>query len=174
MKLVSGLFLTALVSTSVLADFELSSPDIRHGEFMGSAQEFNGFGCQGANKAPQLNWQDAPAGTQSFALTVYDPDAPTGSGWWHWQVYDLPAETKQLNADRLPQGVQQGPNDYGQYQFGGACPPQGHGAHRYQFRLHALKVNSLSIPEGASAALIGYMINANSIGVASLDALYRR
>nr|WP_315853633.1 YbhB/YbcL family Raf kinase inhibitor-like protein [Marinobacterium arenosum] len=158
----------------------LTSTDIQAGDRMPKAQEFSGFGCSGDNRSPALSWRDVPAGTKSLALTVYDPDAPTGSGWWHWQVYDLPAGLTALPAgagqpdsELLPEGSRQGPNDYGQQAFGGACPPKGE-LHRYQFTLHALDVERLQVPEQPSAALIGYMINAHSLASARLEALYSR
>ena len=159
----------------------LSSDDIRHGEFMSKKHEYQGFGCSGDNLSPHLKWSNVPKGTKSFAITVHDPDAPTGSGWWHWQVVNIPASTTELATGASQNNKLQGQpgsmqirNDYGSAQFGGACPPPGHGAHRYNFTLHALSVAELELPKEASSALVGYMINANSIGSASIQALYRR
>lgn len=159
----------------------LSSDDIANGELMSKAQEFNGFGCSGADMSPHLQWSDVPQGTKSFALTVYDPDAPTGSGWWHWQLVNIPANVAELAANAghpkhalAPAGSQHVANDYGIAGFGGACPPQGHGIHHYRFTLHALSVESLDLPPNASGALAGYLINANSIAQATIEALYRR
>lgn len=160
--------------------FELTSTDIHPGKPMPKAQEFNGFGCDGDNLSPQLAWKNPPAGTQSYAITVYDPDAPTGSGWWHWTVANLPANTTSLpqgaggQPKLLPAGAVQGRTDFGQPGFGGACPPQGDKPHRYQFTVWALKTLSLPVDEQASGALFGYMIRANAIGKASLTATYRR
>lgn len=174
--LVAGLALGAL-ATGANA-FELSSPDIRDGATLNAAQVYSGFGCSGGNQSPELHWQDAPVGTQSFALTVYDPDAPTGSGWWHWTLYDIPASSNQLprgaNAKTLPAGSQQGRNDYGSQNFGGACPPAGSPPHRYVFTLHALKVAHLEAPPGASAALLGYLINNSRLASATLTPVYGR
>lgn len=163
------------------ADFQLSSPEIKAGSTIDKRFEFNGFGCSGENKSPALQWRNAPAGTKSFALTVYDPDAPTGSGWWHWSVINLPAETTSLPADagaagdaNLPAGARQVRIDYGVAAWGGVCPPQGDKAHRYIFTLYALKTPKLDIPADSTAALAGYMINANAIGKASFVARYGR
>jgi len=174
--------LAAIAATAGLAAgacaFEISSTDIAAGKPMPKAQEFSGFGCDGGNHSPALAWKDAPAGTKSYALTVYDPDAPTGSGWWHWVVVDLPAATNGLAqgtvAANLPKGARQMRNDFGARDFGGACPPQGHGVHHYHFVIHALKVDHLEVPEDATAALVGYMIHANELGSAELTALYQR
>ena len=163
--------------------FDVSSVDIKDGKTLANAQVFNGFGCTGANIAPQISWKNAPKDAKSFAVTVYDPDAPTGSGWWHWIVYDIPASFNGLPggassaADakvKLPEGAKQGRNDYGTRDFGGACPPVGDKPHRYIVTVHALKVEQLGVPDDASAALIGYMLNANSLGKAKLSGKYGR
>ncbi|MGY5798211.1 YbhB/YbcL family Raf kinase inhibitor-like protein [Rheinheimera faecalis] len=158
--------------------FQLTSPDIREGHFMAKTFEFNGFGCDGPNLSPALNWQNAPAGTQSFAITVFDPDAPTGSGFWHWLVLDIPATVTSLvqgaGNGQLPAGCRCFNNDYGIKEFGGACPPEGHGMHRYQFTVWALPETTLAVPDAASAAVVGFMLNATAIGKATLTATYAR
>lgn len=176
------LFLSTVIATSAAhADqaFKLKSTDVLDNQPLKPAQVFNGFGCNGGNRSPQLEWSGAPAGTKSFAVTIYDPDAPTGSGWWHWVVYNLPASASKLDAGagqqgKLPQGAEHGRNDYGRFDFGGACPPEGDKPHRYVFTVHALKVDKIEVPKDASAALIGYMINASRIGAAMLTATYGR
>jgi len=181
-RIVLGLSAWLIMSSSALAaDFKLASSDVKAGGTLGINQVFNGFGCSGKNISPELHWSKAPAGTQSFALTVYDPDAPTGSGWWHWVIYNLPATTSQLetgagssDGTRLPAGTEQGRTDFGAPGFGGACPPPGDKPHRYIFTLYALKIEKLEIPDGATAALIGYMINANQLEKASFTAYYGR
>lgn len=163
------------------ASFTLSSPTIKPGGMLTEAQVFQGFGCTGKNVSPALRWSGAPAGTKSFALTVYDPDAPTGSGWWHWVVINLPAATTELpegagaaGGPGLPAGAMQGRTDFGAPGFGGACPPKGDKPHRYIFTVHALKIEKLDVPPDATAALIGFMINANRLGKASFTAKYGR
>jgi Raf kinase inhibitor-like YbhB/YbcL family protein len=177
-----GLFgALALNSVVAAADFQLSSPAIKPESTLGIDQVFNGFGCTGKNISPELVWSNAPEGTKSFALTVYDPDAPTGSGWWHWVVYNLPVNSTKLVAGagtadgkKLPSGSLQGRTDFGASGFGGACPPEGDKPHRYIFTLHALKTDKIDVPADATAALIGYMINANRIDKASFTAYYGR
>ena len=144
-------------------------------------QVFDGFGCSGGNKSPELGWKNAPEGTRSFAITMYDPDAPTGSGWWHWVVYNIPARVNALvsragdpAAGLMPVGAVQGNTDFGTAGYGGPCPPAGDKPHRYFFRLHALKVEKLDLPPTATAALVGFNVNANSLGVAELMAVYSR
>ena len=148
---------------------------------MSKEHEFNGFGCTGGDKSPHLKWSGIPEGTKSFAITVYDPDAPTGSGWWHWQVVNIPVSVTELATDAgntqkvaVPDGSMQIKNDYGIRGFGGACPPKGHGVHHYRFTIHALSVEKLDIPEQASGALAGYMINAHTIESSTLVSLYQR
>lgn len=170
-----------LSSTAATADaFSLTSEDIAPGVLMSKSQEYRGFGCTGDNQSPQLAWSGAPKGTVAFALLAYDPDAPTGSGWWHWQVVNIPKEVTSLPAGAgdtsqkmIPKGSVQISNDYGEKGFGGACPPNGHGVHRYQFTVHALS-QKLELPENASGALTGYMVNAHSLGSSTLEALYKR
>lgn len=164
-----------------MGTFTLSSPDIAGGGSIAPVFEFDGFGCSGQNRSPVLQWSGAPAGTRSFAVTVYDPDAPSGSGWWHWFVVDLPADTAQLAAHAGAQGGAGLPapgrhirNDYGAFAWGGMCPPPGDKAHRYIFTVHALGVDQLDIPADASAALAGFMVNANTLAKATFTATYGR
>ena len=175
---VFSLLITLSMSSSVMAQsLKLSSNDITHGDFMDSQQAFNGFGCTGENQSPHLKWSNPPKGTKSFAITAYDPDAPTGSGWWHWQVINIPLTVLELHNDAgniNSKVLKQIENDYSVKGYGGACPPTGHGAHRYQFTVHALSVTILEVPETASGALIGYMIRANTIESKTIEALYKR
>jgi len=180
LKFISVLSLS--FSVSVFADsLTLSSQDIVQGEFMAKAQEFNGFGCSGGDISPHLKWSNAPIGTKSFAITAYDPDAPTGSGWWHWQIVNIPMTLMEIQSGAgntktniAPIGSTQIQNDYGSRGFGGACPPEGHGVHHYRFTVHALSVEKLELPEDASGALAGYMINAHTIESSTIESLYKR
>ncbi len=162
-------------------DFKLTSPTIKPGAFLTTVQEYKGFGCAGEDQSPALKWTAGPAGTKSYALTVYDPDAPTGSGWWHWIVYNIPANVTALAAGAgdasgkmLPAGAAQGRNDYGGHAFGGACPPKGDKPHRYVFTVFALKTEKIEVAPDATAALIGYMIHANALAQDSFTAKYGR
>ena len=163
------------------AGFQLTSPDIKAGAMIPKIFEFNGFGCSGENKSPALKWSGAPKGTKSFAVTVYDPDAPSGSGWWHWMVINIPADVTELKPDagavggaNLPKGASHARIDYGVAGWGGVCPPPGDKPHRYIFTVHALKLDKLDVPADATAALTGFMINGNSLGKASFTARYGR
>lgn len=161
---------------ALAADIVLSSQDIHEGESMHKRHVFNGFGCSGDNMSPHLQWQNLPAGTQSVAITAYDPDAPTGSGWWHWLVIDMPASVAELprGADISKMAGRLIRNDYGSHVYGGACPPPGHGMHRYQFTLWALPVKQLTVGDNPSAAVVGYLLNQQALGKKTLTATYHQ
>jgi hypothetical protein len=144
-------------------------------------QVYSGFGCHGKNISPALQWVNVPADTKSFAVTVYDPDAPTGSGWWHWVIFNIPATVHELktNAGQVdkhlaPPGSVQSVTDFGKPGFGGACPPPGDKPHRYIFTVYALNVPKLDLDEKATPALVGFVLNRHVIAKASLISYYRR
>jgi hypothetical protein len=180
-KLSLSACLLALCAPAYADKFSLSSNDIKPNGKLQDAQVFNGFGCNGKNISPALKWNGAPQGTKSFAVTVYDPDAPTGSGWWHWVLYNVPATITELSTGigdasgiTLPAGAVQGRTDFGKSGYGGACPPSGDKPHRYIFTVYALKTEKIEASADASAALIGFMIHANQLGKASFTAKYGR
>jgi Raf kinase inhibitor-like YbhB/YbcL family protein len=160
--------------------FKLRSPTVAPDGTLANDQVYDGFGCSGRNISPALTWSGAPAGTKSFALTVYDPDAPTGSGWWHWVVYDIPASVTELAegagdaGGSLPASAKQGRTDFGTAGYGGPCPPAGDKPHHYVFTLYALKVATIDVPAGSSAAWIGFTIRASRLASSSFTALYGR
>lgn len=161
--------------------FTLTSPVLKEGATLQMAQVANVFGCTGKNLSPALAWDNVPAGTKSLAVTVYDPDAPTGSGWWHWVAFNLPPTLKSLpegageaEGKALPKGTVQVRNDYGTPGFGGACPPPGAKPHRYVFTVHALNVDALPLDAGATPAAVGFYLNQHRLGTATLTAKYGR
>lgn len=144
-------------------------------------EEFDGFGCTGKNESPQLSWENAPKGTKSFAVTMYDPDAPTGSGWWHWVVFDIPANVNELvsNAGNIvlklaPKEAIQSITDYGKSGYGGPCPPEGHGTHQYIITVHALKTDKLGLDKNANPATVGFYLWNNTLAKASIVTYYKR
>ncbi|CAK9884935.1 MAG: hypothetical protein XXXJIFNMEKO3_01327 [Candidatus Erwinia impunctatus] len=168
-------------ATSLNTPFTVKSSEISAKNPLSNKQVFKGFGCEGENVSPELSWTGAPEGTKSYAVTAFDPDAPTGSGWWHWTVVNIPVNTTTLasgagaaQSTTLPAGAVQGRNDFGYAGFGGACPPAGDKPHRYQFRVWALKVESLPLDAQSSGALVGFMLHANSIGYSELTVKYGR
>lgn len=182
MKSILSIVLSSLLcGHAIAAEFTVSSPDVKAGAKIADEQVFNGFGCQGRNISPALNWASAPAGTKSYAVTVYDPDAPTGSGWWHWVVFNIPAGTTGVarnagspQANLLPSGSVHSRTDFGKPGYGGPCPPTGDKPHRYVFSVHALKVDKLPLDADAPAAMVGFYLHQNTIGKAVLKAQYGR
>lgn len=179
--LLAGVILLVSAASASAGDFSVSSPQFEDGGRLGLEQVLNGFGCAGSNISPELNWQGEPAGTKSFAVTVYDPDAPTGSGWWHWVLFNIPATTHQLPAGSgsvkdltINSGVVQSRTDFGAPGYGGACPPKGHGDHKYQFQVWALDIEKIDLEADASAALVGYFLHQHQLGKAEVTAYYGR
>ncbi|WP_046743406.1 YbhB/YbcL family Raf kinase inhibitor-like protein [Kordia zhangzhouensis] len=173
------LFVLIVTSTFGQNTFTLTSKDL--GGQASTTQEFNGFGCTGKNESPQLSWSNAPEGTKSFAITMYDPDAPTGSGWWHWIVFDIPANVSELvsnagnaSLNLIPKGSIQSITDYGSAGYGGPCPPEGHGFHQYIITVYALKTDSLELTKDTNPAVVGYYIWNNMLAKASIVAYYKR
>ena len=140
------------------------------------------YTCEGKDVSPPLSWSGAPSATKSFALIVDDPDAPDPSApkmtWVHWVLYDIPATAvglpEAVKSAALPPGTREGINDWKRTGYGGPCPPQGDKPHRYIFTVYALKVDKIDADENSSAALVGFMINANRLDKASLTATYGR
>ncbi len=178
--LTAGLLVVVFAAVAAFAgEFTLKSDQI--GGQLTIDQVYNGFGCTGRNISPELKWSNAPKGTKSFAVTLYDPDAPTGSGWWHWVMFNIPANVTELKtgagdlAKKLaPAGSVQSMTDYGKPGFGGACPPAGDKPHGYIFTVFALDVPKLDLGQNANAALVGFMLNSHAIAKASLISYYGR
>lgn len=171
----------ALACGSAFA-LELSSVELKPNATIADRHVYKGFGCDGGNVSPALSWRNPPQGTKSFALMVHDPDAPTGgAGFWHWVVFNLPADTTSLPAGAgtadgkgLPAGAIQPKTDFGVPGWGGPCPPAGDKPHHYHFTVYALKVDKLDVPPDATASLVGFMVNANALAHARLTGMYGR
>jgi hypothetical protein len=166
---------------AMAGEFSLSSPQVANGTYVPKQQVYNGFGCSGDNVSPALSWANPPEGTQSFAVTVYDPDAPTGSGWWHWVIFNIPATVNALpigagaaDGHLAPQGSVQSRTDFGSDGYGGPCPPVGDTPHRYRFTVYALNVPSLPLTSDAMPEMVGYYIHQHMLGSAQISALYGR
>ncbi|MDW7693985.1 YbhB/YbcL family Raf kinase inhibitor-like protein [Flammeovirgaceae bacterium SG7u.111] len=178
-NLILGLLLTFSTLAVAQNTFTLYSNGL--GGEATKLEEFNGFGCTGENKSPQLSWENAPEGTKSFAITMYDPDAPTGSGWWHWVVFDIPSTINELVAgagnitsNLAPKEAIQSITDYGSKGYGGPCPPEGHGLHQYIITVYALKTEKLGLDESTNPAVVGYYLWNNTLAKASIVTYYKR
>jgi len=165
---------------SVAAEFRVTSPVLKENGRIDSQQVYSGFGCTGANISPELHWEGAPAETKSFAVTVFDPDAP-GSGWWHWLIFDIPASEHQLAADSgnlksgpAPKLGVQSPTDFGQPGYGGPCPPAGDKPHRYFFSVYALRVEHLPVKPDSPGAVVALSLNQNALKKAQIVSVYGR
>lgn len=170
----SALLAAGLVAgTAQAGDFALRSTSPANGHFQ-QAQLANAFGCTGQNRSPQLSWSGTPQGTKSYVITMFDPDAPTGSGWWHWVLANVPADVSELAegagsaGGKLPAGTLEVRGDTGQPGYLGACPPPGE-SHNYIITVHALKVNKLELPPTVTPAMLGYMLLGNTLGKATLS-----
>jgi Raf kinase inhibitor-like YbhB/YbcL family protein len=156
--------------------FELRSNDIADGQMLSRPQVSGIFGAGGEDVSPHLAWSGAPEGTQSYAVTVYDPDAPTASGFWHWATFNIPADVSELPSNAsdkgLPDDAIELVNDGGTRGYIGAAPPPGHGVHHYYVVVHAVDVPTLDIPADASCAFLGFNLFGHSLGRAMLVPVY--
>ncbi|WP_095053421.1 YbhB/YbcL family Raf kinase inhibitor-like protein [Pseudomonas sp. Irchel s3b2] len=164
-----------------MGNFTVTSSEFKDQEPLQLVHEFDGFYGTGQNRSPALQWRGAPEDTKSFALTLYDPDAPTGSGFWHWILFDIDASVTQLaaglgstDATDLGASGTQVTNDYGTAGYGGPCPPAGLPAHRYIFTVHALGVPKLELPANPTNAVARFLIHQNTLATATLTGLYKR
>ncbi len=152
--------------------FEIQSPAFADGDAIPRQ-----FTCEGEDTSPHLTWSEAPAGTQSFVLLCDDPDAPGGT-WWHWAAFDIPTDHAGLPeahpTDPLVNGIRQAVNDFGNSGYGGPCPPPGHGTHHYRFRLLAIDVESLALPEGVKCREVEAAAGDHTLATAELVGTYAR
>jgi len=179
------LALSALGAQAAYAqNMSLTSAEVSDGGAMKDEQVLSaeyGFGCKGGNISPSLSWSGAPSGTKSFAITNYDPDAPTGSGFWHWVMFDIPAATTSLpknagdpKGSLAPEGVIQGKNDAGVQGYFGPCPPKGDKPHHYHFQIFAVDVDKLDADATASPAVVGFNLHFHTLAKATLTGLWSR
>ena len=176
--------LSVLGTQAALAqNMTVTSAEITDGAVSKTEQEANVFGCKGGNVSPSLKWSGAPSDAKSFAINLYDPDAPTGSGFWHWIAFNIPASTTSLPKDAgdvkkklMPKGAIQSRNDYGFYGFGGMCPPQGDKPHHYTLTVYAVDEDKLQFAKdkNISPAVVGFELHFHSKAKAELHWTYSR
>ncbi|BCG95462.1 YbhB/YbcL family Raf kinase inhibitor-like protein [Mesorhizobium sp. 131-2-1] len=177
-----GLIALALsVFAGQASAFEISSPSVSDGKWDNRYIGDSAGGCTGGSVSIALNWKDPPAGTKSYALTMFDPDAGGGKGWWHWLAWNIPASAKGLpegagskGGKGLPKGAVLGKGDIGRAGYFGPCPPPGSGAHHYVLTLYALKAAKLNAKASASPATVAAAAKAQSLGTATVTYTYGR
>jgi Raf kinase inhibitor-like YbhB/YbcL family protein len=176
-----ALLATSATSPAVAAQFSASAGGLENGGPVPDSMVLNGMDCKGGNTSPEISWKGAPEGTKSFAVTLYDPDAATGSGFWHWVALDIPANVSALPAGAgdpagtlLPAGARLGNSDFGAPGYAGACPPPGSGVHHYKLIVHALKTDKLPDLAAKTGALAGFLINANELARAQIELKLKR
>jgi Raf kinase inhibitor-like YbhB/YbcL family protein len=159
----------------------VTSDDITDGESLASAHHADSMGMTGGNLSPHLAWSGAPDGTLSYGVTCFDPDAPTGSGFWHWVLFDIPASVTELprgagsgSMKGLPEGARHVRNDTGTLGYVGAAPPDGHGEHRYAYAVHALTLATLGLDESATPAYVGFTMAFNTSARGLITPVYER
>ena len=159
----------------------VTSPDIKPGAKIADEQVAGGFGCSGKNISPAISWSGAPQGAKSFAMSIYDPDAPTGSGFWHWVVFNIPAGVTSLpknagdpKASLMPTGAVQSGNDAGTKGYFGPCPPKGDRPHHYHITVFAVDVDKLDADENATPAVVGFNLHFNTLAKAEIMGLFKR
>jgi Raf kinase inhibitor-like YbhB/YbcL family protein len=181
---VAALGLSLLGASAAMADdLTLTSPDIKEGASISNEQVLSGFGCKGNNASPALSWSGAPATTKSFAISMFDPDAPTGSGFWHWVIFNIPPNVTSLPKGAgdikkrlMPKGAIQSRTDLGSDGYGGPCPPAGDQPHHYQITVFAVDVDKLPFAKNhnASAAMVGFDLHFHTLAKATLTGVYGR
>ena len=171
MKKITLIGAILMACTGFAQTFTLKSKDI--GGQATQKEFFNGMGCTGQNISPELSWENAPAGTQYFAVTMYDKDAPTGSGFWHWVIFNIPSTTLGLKANAgdiakglAPKEAIQSTTDFGKAGYGGPCPPPGD-PHQYLITVYALK-NKIELDKNATPAIVGFYLHQNMLAKASI------
>jgi Raf kinase inhibitor-like YbhB/YbcL family protein len=177
--LMAATILGGMASAGAAGAFSVTSPDIKPGGTIADEQVANVFGCTGKNLSPALTWSGAPKGAKSFAVSIYDPDAPTGSGFWHWVVFNIPADTTSLpkgagdpKGGGMPAGAIQSRTDFGTPGYGGPCPPKGDKPHHYHITVFAVDVDKLDADANATAAVVGFNLHFHTLGKATLTGLY--
>ena len=153
--------------------FMAFSPTLKNNEALPMEQVYKGFGCNGGNKAPELNWINAPANTKSFAIICHDPDAPRPNGWYHWLMVNIPSNVSSYKGT-VPTGAVETVTDFNTTGYGGACPPVGHGIHRYNFTIYALDVEKLEVSSSTLPLEVEKAVKAHTLAQTTITGLFER
>jgi len=168
------------VHSAPMAMLTITSNTFTNGGTLPMSTVFKGFGCTGGNRSPHLAWRGAPSGTQSFALIMHDPDAPTGTGWYHWVLFDIPSSVHELKegagspgSPDLPAGAVLGLTDFGSSGYGGPCPPTGDKPHHYRITIYALS-SKIGMGQATTGAAVRFLIRGNTLAEGTITGLYGR
>ncbi len=154
--------------------FTLNSTELKNNDILPNAQVFKGFGCNGGNVSPQLSWINPPANTRSYAIICHDPDAPRPNGWYHWLVVNIPINITSIKQNEKIKGALETKTDFGSTGFGGACPPQGHGIHHYNFTVYALNVDKIDVKQDEKPTEVEKKVLSHAIAKSTITGLYER
>jgi Raf kinase inhibitor-like YbhB/YbcL family protein len=160
--------------TENVAKLTVESDSFKHNGTIPKKHVFHGMGAGGDNVSPHVRWSGAPKETKSFALTIWDPDAPTTVGYWHWLVFNIPANCTEIQEGKVPHGAIEGYTDFGVSQYGGPAPPPGHGPHHYHIRVYALDVEKLPLEKGTTGATLMFMMRGHILAQGELTGIYER
>ena len=153
--------------------FRVFSPTLKNNDVLPNEQVYNGYGCKGGNKAPELSWVNAPQNTKSFAIVCHDPDAPKENGWYHWLIVNIPKNVSSYKGS-LPNGAIETITDFNTTGYGGACPPVGHGVHHYNFTVFALDVDKLEVDKNLAPNEVNKIILSHTIAKSTITGLFER
>lgn len=153
--------------------FKAISPTLKNNEILPNEQVYKGFGCSGGNKAPEISWVNPPVGTKSYAIICHDPDAPRENGWYHWLMVNIPADVTSYK-NKVPTGAIETITDFNTTGYGGACPPVGHGKHRYNFTVYALDVDKLDVKIQDKPTEVQKKVLSHTIAKSTITALFER
>ncbi len=154
--------------------FKLTSNELKNNEQLPNSQVYNGYGCSGGNVSPQLSWQNAPSNTKSFAIICHDPDAPRPTGWYHWLVVDIPNNVNSIEKAGKIKDALETMTDFGTSGYGGACPPVGHGVHRYNFTVYALDVEKINVSQSTKPTVVESEVLKHAIAKSTITGLFER
>ena len=170
------LYLGGMIMSNALdrADvFVAISPTLKNNETLPMEQVYKGYGCSGGNRAPEISWTNAPINTKSYAIICHDPDAPRPNGWYHWLMVNIPLNVNSYKGS-VPTGALETVTDFNTTGYGGACPPVGHGIHRYNFTVYALDVEKLDVTKDSKPMDVENLVKSHAVAKSTITGLFER